>query len=315
MKDKYIEWAKEIIESEKQGLESVQKHIDNQFSKAIDVIMNSKGRVVLSGMGKSGLIARKISATMSSTGTTSLFMHPAEAYHGDLGMIQIDDVVILISNSGETEEVIKLIPFLKDNQNKIIAITNNNQSTIAQNATVKLTIGITEEVCPLNLAPTTSTTATLALGDALAIVLMRAKGFKRENFARLHPGGSLGRKLLTYIKDIMHSENLPIIGMDSNFTSVISKISHSKLGCAFVTDGQNKLMGIITDGDIRRAITLFENNVLTKSASKMMTASPVTITTDKKTIEAEKLMTEKKITVLPVVESEKLIGAIQLYDI
>lgn len=314
MKDKYIHWAKEVIESEKHGLESLQNHIDEQFQKAIEIILSSQGRIVLSGMGKSGLIARKISATMSSTGTTSLFMHPAEAYHGDLGMIKPNDTVILISNSGETEEVIKLIPFLKDNKNQIIAITNNHNSTIAKNATVSLTIGITEEVCPLNLAPTTSTTATLALGDALAIVLMRAKGFKRENFARLHPGGSLGRKLLIKTQDIMISENLPIISDESDFSTVVSKISHSKLGCAFVVDN-NKLLGIITDGDIRRSIVDFGNDVLKKRAREYMTKSPVTIQADVKLIEAEKIMTKKKITVLPVVEDDQLIGAIQLYDI
>ena len=314
MKDKYLNWAKEVIEAEQSGLESLKSNIDSQFSKAIEVILSSNGRVIITGIGKSGLIGRKISATLSSTGTKSLFMHPAEAYHGDLGMIDQNDVIIMISNSGETEEVIKLLPFLKDNGNQTISITNNPNSTLSKNTNIQLYLGITEEVCPLNLAPTTSTTATLTLGDALSISLMRAKGFKRENFARLHPGGSLGRKLLTTVQDIMQQENLPLITENDSFIDTLSSISHSKLGCAFVTNEKSELLGIITDGDVRRAFSEHRSDINTKKAADLMTKTPLVISKTEKIIEAERVMTEKKITVLPVVENGTIVGAIQLYD-
>jgi len=262
-------------------------------------------------MGKSGLIGKKIMATLASTGTPSFFMHPGEAFHGDLGMVAPDDVFIAISNSGETEEVIRLLPFLKDNGNVIIAMTGNPASTLAQNADFHLNIAVPQEACPHQLAPTSSTTATLVMGDALAVALMEARDFQPHDFARFHPGGSLGRKLLSRVKHEMKTRNLPFVSGDAPMKDVIHAMSAGRLGLCIVDEGR----GIITDGDLRRHL---ENDpeLMRKTAADIMTPDPKAISPEARLAEAEALMTRHKITSLLVRDDDgRVVGVIQIYDI
>ena len=309
-----IEKAKEVFKIESEAIANLANNLDTNFEKSIEAILVCKGKLIISGMGKSGIIGRKIAATMASTGTPSFFLHPAEAYHGDLGMIEKDDIVLLISNSGETDEVLKLIPFLREQKNIIIAMSSNHLSTLAKNSTYHLNIYVEKEACPLQLAPTSSTTATLVMGDALAITLMKLRDFKDSDFAQFHPGGSLGRKLLTRVEDVMKKDNLPIVNKDSSIKDIIHTVSKARLGLAIVQDA-NSTVGIITDGDIRRAMEEFEDTFFKLKAEYLMTKNPKTIQKEAKLIDAQNLMNDYKVNSLLVVDNNKLCGVVQIYDL
>jgi arabinose-5-phosphate isomerase len=306
--------AKQVFEIEAQAIENLILQLDEQFELSVDAILHSNGRVVICGMGKSGLIGKKIMATMASTGTPCFFMHPGEAFHGDLGMVSPEDVFVALSNSGETEEVIRLLPFLKDNGNVIISMTGRPDSTLAKNSDHHLNIAVPKEACPLQLAPTSSTTATLVMGDALAIALMQARDFKPHDFARFHPGGNLGRKLLTKVKHEMRTGPLPIVATDANMKEVIHSMSDGRLGLCIVGE-EEAVEGIITDGDLRRHLDQDAAALMTKKAADIMTPKPKTIDANAKLSEAEELMNHLKITSLLVTEAEKLVGVIQIYDL
>ncbi len=312
-----IEIAKRVLTTEAESIDKLKERINENFLKAIEIIHNSKGRVVVTGMGKSGLIGRKIAATLASTGTPSFFMHPAEASHGDLGMVTEEDVVIAISNSGETEEVIRLIPFLKYFNVKIIAMTGNLNSTLAKQADLVLDVSVSEEACPFGFIPTASTTATLAMGDALAVALIMRNGFKREDFAFFHPGGSLGRKMLTKVRDLMHSgEALPIAYPDTVMLDAILEISSKRLGVVVIVDKNKKILGIITDGDVRRGVQKWGKDLFELKASQIMTPNPKTINEEELAAVALSMMRTYSITSLIVPDAEfKLKGIIHIHDI
>src|SRR6202000_206224 len=247
------EIAKRVFDIEIESLQHVAASIDDEFTNVVNAILKGKGKLIVIGIGKSGIIGKKIAATLASTGTPSFFLHPGEAFHGDLGMVEPNDLVILISYSGETDEVLKIIPFLKWNKNTIISITGNPNSTIAKHSKFHLNINVTREACPLALAPTSSTTAALVMGDALAVALMEARQFQEEDFARFHPGGRLGHKLLAKVKDLMRTDNLPFISSDASFTELLLRMSEGRLGMVIVGNANN-FEGVVTDGDLRRAL-------------------------------------------------------------
>lgn len=306
--------AKRVFDIEIESLKEVANSVGDDFTAAVDAILESKGKLIVAGVGKSGLIGRKIAATLASTGTPSFFLHPGEAFHGDLGMVEHDDLVILISYSGETDEVLKIIPFLKWNNNKIISITGNPNSTIAKNSDYHLNVCITREACPLELAPTSSTTVTLVMGDALAIALMEARQFQHEDFARFHPGGSLGRKLLVKVKDLMRKENLPFIDRNASFTEMLLCMSEGKLGMVIVGT-PDRVEGIVTDGDLRRALV---RNPDTKQLhiDDMMTINPVIVEPDEYIHQAEQLMIKRKIATILVgsAHNRTVNGVYQIYN-
>lgn len=310
---KNIEIAKNVFEIEADTVRNLSNLLTDDFSQAVNLVLKSKGRFVISGMGKSGHIGVKISATLASTGTPSFFMHPAEAIHGDLGMLTKDDILLAISNSGESEEILKIIPLIKRMGIKLIGMAGDVNSTLARESDYFLNISIEKEACPLQLAPMSSTTATLAMGDALAAALMKQRDFKPEDFAMYHPGGSLGRKLLTKVKDIMTTENLPVVNATSSFQEVITTMTSGKLGLCVVVD-EKGVEGIITDGDLRRALENTELSRFDLQAESIMTASPKTITPESMAIDAEAFMLENKIKELLVVEDNALVGIVQLYD-
>lgn len=304
-----IKVAKEVIKTEVDGLEFMSKNIDLSFSQAINEIIKTTGRTIICGMGKSGIIGKKIAASFASTGTPSFFMHPGEAFHGDLGMVKSEDVFIAISNSGETEEVLKLLPFLKDNGNFIIGVTGNNKSTLALNCNCHLDISVPKEACPLQLAPTSSTTATLVMGDALTVALMDARDFQPENFARFHPGGSLGRKLLSKVEDEMHSIDLPVVHPSASFTEVVHTISKGQLGIATVKfDG---FYGIITDGDIRRAMEIKNKAAFDLIAEDIATKSPWSMPLGSRIHDAIELMDSKCVNALLIIDGTRLVGVLK----
>ncbi|WP_088330220.1 KpsF/GutQ family sugar-phosphate isomerase [Lacimicrobium sp. SS2-24] len=306
----YQHIAREVFDIEAAAVANLSRRLDKQFDQTIEQILSTQGRVIVCGMGKSGQIGRKIAATLASTGTPSFFMHPGEAYHGDLGMVAKEDVFIAISNSGETEEVVKLLSFLKENGNFLIGMTGNKDSTLARAANTVLDVAVDKEACPLQLAPTSSTTATLAMGDALAVTLMKARDFQPEEFARFHPGGSLGRRLLSRVRDEMICENLPLLSADASFAEVVNCISGGKLGIAVVEAKQG--YGIITDGDIRRSFTQHAKDVFDLSAAKMMTLHPKSIPVDARMNDAFSLMEKHQITSLLVLgENGSLIGIVK----
>jgi arabinose-5-phosphate isomerase len=311
---KSINRAKEVFEIESQAIRNLALNLDNNFEQAVESILSLKGKLIVSGMGKSGIIGSKIAATLASTGTPSFFLHPAEAYHGDLGMIEKDDMVLLISNSGETDEVLKLIPFLKEQGNITLSMSANPNSTLAKNTHYYLNISVEEEACPLQLAPTSSTTATLAMGDALAVVVMEKRGFKDTDFALFHPGGSLGRRLLTKVENVMKSDNLPLVNEESAITEVIEKISSARLGLVVVMH-QDAIQGIITDGDIRRAMETSQEQFFQLCAIDLMTKNPKCIASKEKLAVAQQRMTDEKVNSLLVVENDVLVGIVQIYDI
>jgi len=314
LKNELIDLAKNVFELEAKAVSALADKLDQTFIDVIEHIFNLSGRLVICGMGKSGHIGKKIAATLASTGTPSFFMHPSEAYHGDLGMLTDYDMIMLISNSGETEEIIKLIPTLKMRKIPIISITSKPDSTLSRLSDYNLDIGSQDEACLLGLAPTTSTTSTLALGDALAVCLMQKRDFKPENFAMFHPGGSLGRKLLTKVRDIMISKNLPIVAPNTGFADILHIITKCRLGVCIVMSG-DKLEGIITDGDLRRSLLKDDRSRFHFMASEIMTINPVTIDAEENASSIEAIMIKKKINELIVTENEKVVGIVQLYDI
>ncbi|EAK9994289.1 KpsF/GutQ family sugar-phosphate isomerase [Campylobacter lari] len=309
-----IKIAKEVFEIESKTILDLCDNLDEGFNKAIELILSIKGRCVVSGMGKSGHIGAKIAATLASTGTPSFFMHPGEALHGDLGMLTSEDVLLAISNSGETEEVLKLIPVIKKRKIPLIVMAGNQNSTLAKQADIFINIVVKKEACPLQLAPTSSTTATLAMGDAIAVALMRARNFRPDDFALFHPGGSLGRKLLTRVGDLMVSNNLPIVSPESEFNELVDVMTSGKLGLCIVLENE-KLVGIITDGDLRRALRANDKPRFDFKAKEIMSESPKTIEASAMASEAEELMLKHKIKEIVVTQDEKIVGIIQLYAI
>jgi arabinose-5-phosphate isomerase len=306
--------AKRVFDIEIEALQHVAALLDDTFTDVVQAILQCSGKMIVAGVGKSGIIGKKISATLASTGTPSFFLHPGDAFHGDLGIVGSNDAVLLISYSGETDELLRIIPFLKWNKNLIISITGNAQSTIAKNSNYHLNTTVTREACPLALAPTSSTTAALVMGDALAVALMEQRGFKEEDFARFHPGGSLGRKLLTKVKDLMRTDDLPFITADASFTDVLMRMSTGRLGLVIVGSADS-VYGIITDGDLRRA--LLKNPDTSKlTVGDMMTPKPVIINDDEFISNAEQVMMDKKITTLLVGSDQQRIvsGVYQIYN-
>jgi arabinose-5-phosphate isomerase len=311
-----LELAREVLEIEAAAITGLIARLDHSFQQAVELILNCRGRVTVSGIGKSGHIARKIASTMSSTGTPAYFVHPAEASHGDLGMITRDDVFIALSNSGESAELLAIVPLIKRQGAKLIALTGQPDSTLAREADAHLYAGAEKEACPLNLAPTASTTAALALGDALALALMQAKGFSRDEFARSHPGGALGRKLLTHVRDVMRSGNdAPRVPDTAMLSDAILEMSRGRMGITAVLDHDERVIGIFTDGDLRRTLQKGIDLHATPIAS-VMTRGPRTISPDKLAAEAVQIMEQHKVNQLLVVDNERrLIGALNMHDL
>ncbi len=303
--------AREVFEIEAAGVLGLVRNLDGAFTAAVEAILATRGRVIVCGMGKSGIIGKKLAATLASTGTPSFFMHPGEAFHGDLGMVTPADTFIALSNSGETEELVKLLPFLRDNGNRIIALTGNARSTLAAHADQHLSVRVEREACPLQLAPTASTTAALAMGDALAVALMRARGFQSGDFARFHPGGSLGRRLLHTVREEMRGDNLPFVGPDADADAVLSAVSDGGLGIALVSVDRRRAEGIITDGDLRRAVQAHREAFFQKTAADLMTPAPVTIGAESNMQTAIELMAQHRITLLVVVDDTGVVGVVQ----
>jgi arabinose-5-phosphate isomerase len=313
--DKFIKEAKKVFKIESSAITNLGRQLNNDFSEIVKKILKCKGRVIVCGMGKSGIIGRKISATFASTGTPSFFMHPAEAFHGDLGILKKYDILLLISYSGNNEEILKIVPFLKENGNLIISMTGNPNSTLANYSDYHLDISIKREACPLRLAPTSSTTTTLVMGDALAVVLMKERKFKAEDFARFHPGGDLGRKLLTKVGDVMIKNNLPVVNEDSSMKDVIRIMTSARLGTAVALDAKQRIIGIITDGDLRRALEQHEN-VLSLKVKDIMTKNPKAISKDAKLVDAEKMLAKYEIlTLLIADEKGRMLGILPVHEI
>lgn len=307
--------ARETLHKEAEALMHMAAELDEQFIGAVDRILACTGKVILTGMGKSGLIGRKIAATLASTGTPSFYLHPGEAFHGDLGMISSEDVVLALSHSGETDEVLKIVPFIHSNGNVLISITSNPESTLAKNSDLHLNACVKEEACILHLAPTTSTTAQLAMGDALAIALMKARDFTAMDFARLHPGGSLGRRLLMTVGNVMRKNDLPIVAPNCGATEMIHRMTRGGLGLIVIVDEGN-IVGIVTDGDLRRAMESLQAKFFDINVMDIATRSPKSINKNAKLIDAEKMMTQHKVNSLLVTDDDgELCGVIQIYDI
>ena len=310
-----IDIAKKVIDDEVEALVGLKDYIDKSFEEIINVICECKGRIIFTGIGKSGHISKKISATLSSTGTSSFFMHSTEAYHGDLGMIQNDDIIVAISYSGETEDLLKTIPIIKKLGCSVIGVSGNAESTLSKISNYHQLIKVKKEACPLDLTPTSSATATLVWGDALAISLMNKKDFKSEDFAKSHPGGTLGKRLLLSAKDVMVSgDEMPIINFDELSKDVIKIISEKGLGVTFVKDKDNKVIGLITDGDIRRAIDK-SNYFFDMIAGDFMNKDFISVTPDDLASECLKIMAEKKIGCLAVMQEKDLVGIINQKDL
>lgn len=317
VKQDVINSAKRVIELEAEYLSKLSGLIADDFFNAVELILNTKGRVVVTGMGKSGHIANKIAATMASTGTPSFFVHPAELAHGDFGMLTEGDAVIAISNSGETSELTNILIPIKRRNLKLVGITSNANSTLAEYSDVVLNLGVDQEACPLQLAPTTSTTATLALGDALAITLMEQRGFSQEDFAQFHPGGSLGRRLIK-VQDVMrkNKDELPVISETDEYSKILQEISDKKLGFTCVVNKNKQLVGVITDGDLRRMQLKSGQETHSKLAKDIMNSSPKLIDEKALAYEALKIMEEHRISDLIIAsEDKKLIGVIDLKDL
>jgi len=311
-----IEAAREALRIEAAALSALVDRVGAPMEAAVAAVLACTGRVVVMGMGKSGHVGRKIAATLASTGTPALFVHPAEASHGDLGMVTPQDVVLALSNSGESDELAAILPVLKRLGVTLIAITGRADSTLGRHADVVLDSRVDQEACPLNLAPTASTTAQMALGDALAVALLDARGFRPEDFARSHPGGALGRKLLTHVKDLMRSgDALPRVAPDAPFTDMMRVMSAKGLGCAAVVDGDDRLLGVFTDGDLRRLIERGQD-LRSLTAAEVMHRTPRTVSADALAVDAADLMEEARITVVLVLDAERrLSGAIGINDL
>jgi len=308
--------AREVLDIEAQAVAALKDRLDHGFGTAVDIVLNCRGRVVVSGIGKSGHVARKIASTLASTGTPAFFVHPAEASHGDLGMITRDDVFIGISNSGESAELLVILPLLKRRGAKLVAMTGNPTSSLATQSDVFLYASAEKEACPLNLAPTASTTATLALGDALAVALMKARGFSDRDFAHSHPGGSLGRKLLTLVRDVMRTgEAVPHVPHTASLSAAVIEISRGRMGMTGVLDDAGRVVGVFTDGDLRRAFAR-TSDLSGMLIRDVMTPDPRTIQADRLAVEAVQIMERRKVNQLLVVdEAHHLIGALNMHDL
>ena len=308
--------AIEVLEIEAAGILEIAGKLDDSFTKVIDLILSSHGRLIVSGIGKSGLIGKKIVATLNSTGTISLFLHPVEALHGDLGVVNADDILLALSNSGETEEVNALIPSIKKIGCKVVALTGIPDSTLAGNSDLVLDVGVEKEACPLGLASTTSTTALLAMGDALAVVLTNKKEFKSSDFKKIHPGGTLGQRLATRIEEMMLAgDSIPSVGTGESIKVAVGAIDAHELGVVFVVDDANTLIGILTDGDIRRFVAR-QNTSLDQPVDSIMTKNPRTLSPDAPAYDALNLMERHQITVLPITGPDgEVKGLLHLHDI
>ena len=309
--------AKDVLEIEARGITSIIDRLDDNFARAIELLHGCRGKVVVTGIGKSGLIGRKISATLASTGTPSFFLHSGDAVHGDIGMVMKGDVILAVSNSGDTEEILKLLPHFKLHEFKLIVMTGKPDSRLAQAGDVVLDVGVAEEACPLGLAPTASTTAALAMGDALAVVLLEKRGFKEEDFAIRHPGGILGRKLLLRVEDLMlRGDQLPLVGEETQMKEALFEITSKRLGVTGVVDGHGSLVGVITDGDLRRGLES-KGDIFKLKAKDMMTRHPKTVAAQTLAAEAVAVMEQYPITSLFVLEdgSRTPLGVIHLHDL
>ncbi len=313
--ESFITCARQVLEIEAAALTALSQRLDASFDDACRLILACRGRLIVTGMGKSGHIARKIAATMASTGTPSFFVHPAEAAHGDLGMITPTDVVLALSNSGESDEVVALLPSLKRMGVPLIGMSGNPQSSLGRASQVHLDAAVEQEACPLNLAPTASTTVALALGDALAVALIEARGFKSEDFARSHPGGSLGRRLLVHVRDVMHQgDALPTVRDDVLLKDALLEMSRKGLGMTAIVNAAGELQGVFTDGDLRRTLDR-DVDVRTVAVAEVMTRNPATITAGQLAVEAVQLMEARRINGLLVTEAGKLVGALNMHDL
>ena len=312
--DKLMQYAVETIRTEAKAILGLEKHLTDDFGKAVRAILATDGKVIITGMGKSGIVGRKIAATLASTGTPSFFLHPGDAYHGDLGMIEPKDIVLAIANSGKTDEVLRMIPFLKKRGNLLISMTGDPESLIAKNSDLHLNTHVDCEACPMNLAPTSSTTAILVMGDALAVALMKEREFKPEEYAIFHPGGNLGRRLLTRVSDVMRSD-VPRISEAMPLGDVIIAISEARLGIAAVVT-EKHLAGVITDGDIRRAMGKYKSDFFTIRAGEIMSLKPKTIGADALVSRAEELMQKNKIHSLIVTDPEGgVAGVVEYFNV
>jgi arabinose-5-phosphate isomerase len=315
--DRIIDVAKKVLVTEAKALRALASRISNDFESAVDLINANKGRVVVAGMGKSGLVGKKIAATLASTGTPAFFLHPAEASHGDLGMVTERDIVIAISNSGETEELVGLIPFLKRFRVKLISMTGHMNSTLAKASDIALDVSVREEACPMGIVPTASTTATMAMGDALAVCLLVKKGLNEEDFARFHPGGSIGKKFFITVTDLMHSgDRLPLISRGTPMSRAVIEMSSKRLGHAVVVDRQGNIAGVLTDGDVRRGLERWGGKLFDLPAEQVMTKNPKTISQDELAAKALSIMESFSITALIVPDEDgRPLGIIHLHDI
>lgn len=310
-----LDIIRNVIELEAESVRKLANNLNCNFDALINTILKSKGRLVISGLGKSGIIAKKMATTFASTGTPSFFVHSVEALHGDLGMLSPEDVVLLISYSGETEEVLKLIPFLKENRNVIVSMTGEPDSMLARHSDFHINVHVDREACPLMLAPTSSTTATLVMGDALAAALISRRGFKEENFGRLHPGGRLGKALLTKVADVMSRRDLPLVREGTAFSEVIHIMTRRAMGIAVVIGEDQSLAGVITDGDLRRAMER-GNSAFDLPANRIMSRKPKTISPDQNLFEAQKLLNDHLITGLVVIDTKnKPIGIVHIHNV
>jgi arabinose-5-phosphate isomerase len=304
-----------VVETEGQAVQALAVRVDDDFVRACELMLGCEGRIVVIGMGKSGHIGSKIAATLASTGSPAFFVHPGEASHGDLGMITPKDVVLAFSNSGETEEILTILPLIKRLGVPLITLTGNASSRLAKSADVHIDVSVKQEACPLDLAPTSSTTVSLVMGDALAVALLEHRGFTAEDFARSHPGGRLGRRLLLLIRDIMHSgDELPVVKKDVSLVDALMEMSNKGLGVTAVVDGQGKLAGVFTDGDLRRAIDQGVDVYGVKVGS-LMTSGCKTVAPDELAAEALRLMEAHKINALLIVEGDRLVGALNMHDL
>ena len=317
MKHAFQDSARRVLDIEADALQRLRDSINDSFTRACELMLDCRGRIIVTGMGKSGHIANKIAATLASTGTPAFFVHAAEASHGDLGMITAEDVVLALSNSGETSEVLAILPVLKRKGTPLVSITGRPGSTLAKMADVHIAVEVNEEACPHNLAPTTSTTAALAMGDALAIALLEARGFSAEDFALSHPGGSLGRRLLLLVDDIMHcGEQLPSVSEDTPVASALLEVSRKGLGMTAVVAADGRLAGVFTDGDLRRLLDHRDMNLHDTPISKVMTRDPVTTRSGHLAAEALQIMETRKINALLVVdENRHPVGALNMHDL
>ncbi len=310
-----LDLARQVLTTEAEAIITTRDRLDAAFIAAVELVVSCRGRVIWTGMGKSGIVCRKIAATMASTGTPALFLHPAEAIHGDLGMVSPGDVVVALSNSGETEEILRLVEYLKRLGTSLVAITSNAASSLARNADIHLDLGVDREACPLNLAPTASTTASMALGDALAVVVSVRKGFQPEDFARLHPGGKLGKRLLTAGELAHTGEQVPRVATDTAMKDVIYEMSRKGLGLTTVQDREGRLLGVITDGDLRRLMER-DPDPLSHTATQVMHQGGVTVPPGVLATQALRLLEERRITSLIVVDGEaRVLGIVHLHDL